>query len=80
MSEKVFLEKGNIKLIGDERDIMVPHRLQMQVVHWCKDHGINAILNYRGTTERWLVQETFKVDLWSISDDQQRVIFALKWA
>ena len=79
MTEKVFMENGEFKLVGDERDVMVPHRLQGQVVKWCRDNGVAAWLNYRGSQERWLIQQAFQMDLWSVRDEKQRAMFILKW-
>lgn len=80
MASKVFLESGSMQLVGDERDVMVPHRLQTQVMRWCWDNDIRCELNYQGSQERWLIQETFKMDLWKVPDEQQRVLFILRWS
>lgn len=77
---KVFLERGDYKLVGDEKDIMVSHALQGQVVRWCRDNAVQAELNYVGNQERWMIQEMFKMDLWRVRDEQQRMMFALKWS
>ena len=75
MVSKVFLESGIMQLVGDECDVMVPHHLQTQVVRWCRDNDIKCELNYEGAEERW-----FKMDLWRVRDEQQRVLFLLRWS
>lgn len=80
MAAKVFLERGEFKLVGDERDVMVPHHLQPKVMIWCRDNGVAAGLNYRGSQTRWLIQQAFNMDLWSILDEKQRTMFILRWS
>lgn len=80
MGTRVFLENKEFKLVGDERDVMVPHHLLTQVSIWCRDNGINAVLNYQGSDVRWMVQKAFKVDLWRVEDDKQRAMFILRWS
>ena len=79
MGTRVFLENKEFKLVGDERDVMVSHHLLTQVSIWCRDNGINAVLNYQGSDVRWMVQKAFKVDLWRVEDDKQRAMFILRW-
>ena len=80
MGTRVFLDNKEFKLVGDERDVMVPHHLLTEVSIWCRDNGITAILNYQGSDVRWMVQKAFKVDLWRVEDDKQRAMFILKWS
>ena len=80
MGTRVFLENKEYKLVGDERDVMVPHHLLTEVSIWCWDNGINAVLNYQGSDVRWMVQKAFKVDLWRVEDDKQRAMFILRWS
>lgn len=80
MGTKIFLENHGFKLVGDERDVMVPHRLQGQVTRWCRENNIAAVLNYAGSDVRRMVQQAFKMDLWSVRDEQQRAFFILRWA
>ena len=57
-------------LMGDARDIGVATRLRNEVITWCDDNDIVFLFqgNMAGT------------DVWRVRDEQQRVMFILKWA
>lgn len=66
---KVFAEKGRVKLVGDQRDIGIVSNYRKDVWAWCDDNNIN--LEYQGTLAN--------IDVWRIRDEQQRIMFILKW-
>lgn len=76
MATKVFLERGNVKLISDERDIMVPCQLHDAVVTWCHENGVRATTSNVSA----YAQMIFNVYLWRVKNEQERVLFALRWA
>lgn len=76
MPTKVFAEKDNVRLVSDERDIMVPTKYYDEIIDWCNEHGITAKTSNHSA---W-AQMTFGVYLWRIKDEQKRVMFALRWA
>lgn len=79
MATKVFRELNNFKLIGDERDIMVRSKYKLDVMNWCNDNNIEAIIPLRAGHLK-LVEMTFGVTLWRVKDEQQRLMFALRWS
>ena len=78
MAIKVFREHGNLQLISDERDVLVPSQLRPAVLAWCLDNNILAEFAIDPTWE--LVEFTWAVNLWRVRDEQQRVAFLLKWS
>ncbi len=57
-------------LMGDARDIAVPHSQRQAVYEWA---GLNKVsLQYLGTLAG--------TDLWRVPDDQQRMWFTMRWA
>lgn len=66
---KVFAEKGRVKLVGDQRDIGIVSNYRKDVWAWCDANNIN--LEYQGTLAN--------IDVWRIRDEQQRIMFILKW-
>lgn len=69
MGEKVFVEKGRVRLIGDHRDIGVSVEHRKAVWAWCEDNGITV--HYQGTLAT--------TDLWRVPNEQQRGWFMLRW-
>lgn len=75
MGTRVFAERGGFKLHGDDRDIAVNWQQRHEVLNWCLDNSIDANYNGFGTVSG----KFFGVDLWRIEDEQQRMLFLLKW-
>jgi hypothetical protein len=74
--QKVFAERASgYKLVGDSRYIMLPQELYNDVIAWCRDNNIKATTVSTGS---WS-QAMFGVLLWKIVDDEQRLMFALRW-
>jgi len=78
MAIKVFREHGNLQLISDERDVLVPSQLRSAVLAWCLDNDILAEFDFASGWE--LAESTWAVNLWRVRDEQQRVAFLLKWS
>lgn len=78
MSEiKVFAGNNNgVKLIGDSRYIMTQSCLYDQIVTWCHENNIQA----RTVNTQAYSQMIFKSLLWRVDNEQQRLLFALKWS
>jgi hypothetical protein len=74
MGTKVFARRGEFELIGDERDVMVDWHRRMEIWAWCDENGID--IEYSDSAH---ITKHFGVDLWRIKDEQQRVLFILKW-
>ena len=79
MATKVFKTLGNLKLVSDERDIMVPARHRLAVLDWCDTNDIQVELSMGSTQSAWSAS-TFGVNLWRVKDDKQRLVFALRWS
>jgi hypothetical protein len=79
MASKVFLKAGGNQLISDERDIMVAARYRSQVIQWCRESGVEVEDPQCNYTHD-IAQKMFGVNIWRIRDEQQRVLFALRWA
>jgi len=78
MAQKTFIETNGLKLISDERDIMVPSRLFDDVVAWCNINHIDVTVP-QGTYSHSTAASIFKVHLWRVKDQEQRMLFALRW-
>ena len=77
MAIKVFREHGNLQLISDERDVLVPSQLRPAVLAWCLDNDILAEFT---TDPAWeLVDSIWGVNIWRVRDEQQRTMFILRW-
>lgn len=76
MHGKIFMQRGKFVLWGDEKHIMVPANQYMQVVHWCKQNGIEASVDNKS----FWTEKIFNVVLWKVVDDRQRLLFSLKWS
>lgn len=79
MVQKVFATHKDLKLISDERDIMVPARHRLAVLDWCDANDIEANLTPGSTQGAWAAS-MFGVNLWRIKDEKQRTAFLLKWS
>lgn len=79
MGTKVFATYKDLKLVSDERDVMVPSRDYKSVQNWCKENGIDAKLAM-GPTVSSMSAFTFGVILWRVKDEQQRILFVLRWS
>ena len=77
MAQKVFIdiESADIKLVSDDRDIMLPLRLRSEIEAWCRVNEITA----EPVGDRVFIQTMFGVTLWRVRDDAQRVAFTLRW-
>jgi hypothetical protein len=78
MAQKTFIETNGLKLISDERDIMVPSRLFDNVVAWCNINHIDVTVP-QGTYSHNTAARIFNVNLWRVKDQEQRMLFALRW-
>ena len=78
MAQKVFIdvESTDIKLVSDDRDIMLPLAVRPQVEEWCRVNEITA----EPVGDRVFIQTMFGVTLWRVRDEQQRLAFILRWA
>lgn len=79
MGTKVFIEKGKFKLIGDERDIMLPTQYKIAVLEWCRKNSIEVECPITEDHQH-IARQYFGVNFWRIRDEQQRTWFILKWA
>jgi len=78
MATKVFKTLGNLRLVGDERDVMVSARHRLEVLDWCDANEIDAEISMGSTQSAWSAS-TFGVNLWRVRDKHQRVMFILRW-
>ena len=78
MSLKVFLSMGNLKLISDERDIALPRKQMLEVINWCKVNDID-IENPLSLSTDQLSARIFDVNIWRVKDNNQRMLFVLRW-
>jgi hypothetical protein len=74
MGTRVFAQRGDFRLVGDECDVMVDWHQRMEVWDWCDEHGID--IEYSDSAH---ISKYFGVDLWRVKDERQRVLFILKW-
>jgi len=70
MARKEFAQdaRGYV-LMGDERDIAVSFSHRQEVYDWAGENGI--AIEYQGTLA--------STDVWRVRDEQQRVMFILRW-
>jgi len=76
MGTRVFARYRNTELVSDERDIMVSSQLINHVIAWCDLTGVTA----EQVDTSPLIQWACGVNLWRVRDEQQRTMFALRWA
>lgn len=79
MGQKIFQEKARMKLISDERDIMVPAQYHNEVLAWCRLNCIDVTAP-GGSYDHGVAARIFGVNLWRVRDEHQRVWFSLKWS
>jgi hypothetical protein len=76
MGRREFIvDKRGYALMGDERDIMTSSRHYQEIIDWCRDNGIDAVANSCGMSAL-----AFGVVLWKVVDEEQRLVFLLRWA
>ena len=74
---KVFAENDKgYKLVGDSRYVMTNQELYSEIITWCHENNIKA---RTVNTEGWS-QMIFRSLLWRVDDEEQRVMFALRWS
>ena len=76
---KLFAEREKYRLTGDPRDIMVPADCKKDVVLWCRQMGIDLEIPMNRDNQD-IVERYFGVNLWRVRDEQQRIMFVLRWA
>jgi hypothetical protein len=69
LKEFVHDPRGYV-LMGDSRDIAVSYDQRQAVWDWCEANKITV--EYQGTL--------YRTDLWRVRDEQQRVMFMLRWS
>lgn len=79
MAQKTFIETNGLKLISDERDIMVSASYYQDVVNWCNTNHVDVTVP-QGTYSHNTAGRIFKVHLWRVKDEKQRLMFALRWS
>ena len=74
MGTKIFARaESGAELISDERDIAVDWQIRLEVLDWIQENNIEA--EYQGAVYGRL----FGMDLWRVKNEEQRVLFLLKW-
>jgi hypothetical protein len=79
MATKTFIETNGLKLISDERDIMVPSEYYQDVVDWCNTNHVDVTVP-QGTYSHTTAAQIFKVNLWRVKNPEQRLLFVLRWS
>ena len=75
MGTKVFAQvRDQLKLVGDEHDVMVDRRRRTEVWAWSEENGI--AIEYAGSPQ---ISQFFNVDLWRVRDEKHRSLFILRW-
>lgn len=69
MSTRVFAEWHGVELNSDVRDIGVNVQDADLIIPWCVENNIDIQRVNRG----------FGIDVWRIKDEQQRMMFLLKF-
>ncbi len=72
--KEFMIDNRGYVLTGDERSIMVPRIYKYEVIDWCMENGITANISSSDLSEA-----AFKVNLWRIEDEKQRMLFMLRW-
>jgi hypothetical protein len=80
MGQKIFIEKDGFKLISDDRDVMVPSKYCYDVITWCHKMGIKLEVAFTESEGQYLAKKFFDVDMWRVKDDQERMMFTLRWS
>ena len=79
MGTKAFIDINGLKLTSDERDVMVPAKYYDDVISWCNAVGIDLTVP-GGNYSHQSAKKLFNVNLWRVKDEQQRMMFVLKWS
>jgi hypothetical protein len=75
MARKEFIvDKRGYALVGDERDIMVDIKHYRDVIDWCRENDIKAVVNSSP-----IAATAFRATLWRVEDEGQRLVFLLRW-
>ncbi len=75
MGTRGFARRGELELVGDDRDVMVDWQQRMEVWAWCEENEID--IEYSDSVH---ITKHFGVDLWRIKNEKQRSLFMLKWS
>lgn len=73
---KIFARRGEMKLISDKRDIMLPMKMYNKVKAWCLENDIEADM----APANPFTQTMFEVTLWRVKNEKDRTFFLLKWS
>jgi len=79
MGQKIFIEKDRYQLRGDSRDFALPVEHTKVMLDWCEQQGINVECPLDNDNQ-YLARNYFGVNLWRVRDDEQRVVFMLRWS
>ena len=75
MARKEFIiDNRGYVLMGDERDIMVDIKHYRDIINWCIDNNIKAVVNSSP-----IAASAFGKTLWKVEDEKQRMLFMLRW-
>ncbi len=69
MTQKVFVERGRVKLVGDPRGFLVDRSQRTEYKAWCKNNAIET--SFQGSMGG--------VDLWYVKNDKDRMLVLLRW-
>jgi hypothetical protein len=76
MATKIFMiDKRGYSLHGDERDIMVDIKHYRDIINWCIENDIKAVVNSSP-----IASSAFGKTLWKVEDEKQRMLFLLRWS
>jgi competence protein ComGF len=74
---KIFAENDvGLRLVGDSRYVMTSESLHDEIVAWCRENNIRA----KTVNSEAYMQMIFDALLWRIDNEEQRLMFALRWA
>lgn len=81
MRTKIFCSAPgtNWNLVSDERDVMLPANIRKDVEQWCILNNVKYEFVHHGG-DSTLMQRFFKVNLWRIRDNEERMLFVLRWS
>lgn len=78
MNTKEFLKIGDYSITSDARDIMLPYNKIGEVLNWCDQNNVQHDIPGVVTVNNFL--HGYGFHLWRIKDDEQRVLFMLRWS
>ena len=70
MATKIFVDTGELKLIGDPCGFTIPVENRAEYWDWCQDNDIKT--EFHGCLKG--------VDLWYIKNDKHRMLALLRWS